>query len=103
MKKISLKELIKKINEQDSKRIRQFEVRELEAEKANCYTAFVDDGSESYDVSIQLNKQDVVAHGCDCGSDELFCLHQKAVAVALTKMDNTAGTKKINAVRKKKK
>ncbi|MGO3195485.1 MAG: hypothetical protein ACTIKE_15840 [Sphingobacterium sp.] len=85
MTKVTLKEMIKQTSAVDIKRIRQFLVRELEAEKENYYTAFVDDGEESYDVNFLLEKDEILTHSCDCGSGASFCLHQKAVAAELSK------------------
>lgn len=102
MTNITLKEAMKQTSEADIKRIRQLLVRELEAEKENYYTAFVDDGEESYDVNFLLEKNVIRTHSCDCGSKASFCLHQKAVAAELSKNTITRKKNKEISVRKAK-
>nr|WP_288810210.1 hypothetical protein [uncultured Sphingobacterium sp.] len=42
--------------------------RELEEfERKGNFVAYVDEGEESYDVNIQLDKDNVIGHSCDCG------------------------------------
>jgi hypothetical protein len=75
-------------------------VRELDKEQEGTYVAYVDEGKESYDVRIELDKKTtIVAHHCDCPEEYLFCQHQVAVLLKLTTEDSLIPAAK---VRKKK-
>ena len=56
-------------------------IRELEEIEKRKFIAFVDDGPDSFDVSIQLtdDAKGVAAHSCDCGDPNILCPHQYAV------------------------
>ena len=55
-------------------------VRELEMDNEGFYNAFVDDGKDSFDVGVSLSeKNDVTSVSCDCGADEMPCVHIIAV------------------------
>lgn len=66
-------------------------VRELEEIKKNHFIAFVDDGNESYDVSIFIRNNIIIEHNCDCNENSDFCLHQLAV------MNDIVGNKKLSS------
>ena len=55
-------------------------VRECDEVEKNSFVAYVDDGTESYDVSIKIGKGKVVEkHDCDCGATAPFCKHKLAL------------------------
>jgi len=59
--------------------------RELEeVEGKGNFVAYVDEGEESYDVNIQLDKDVIVAHSCDCGRRDAYCIHQIAILLMLS-------------------
>lgn len=59
--------------------------RELEEfERKGNFVAYVDEGEESYDVNIQLDKDNVIGHSCDCGRRDSYCIHQIAILIALS-------------------
>ncbi|WP_345263411.1 SWIM zinc finger family protein [Nibrella viscosa] len=57
-------------------------VRELEQNDKGVWQAFVD-GTESYEVEVELNGQTITAHRCDCPVADPVCKHQVAVFYAL--------------------
>lgn len=82
--------LIAKIlsSESESKIIlaKKLNVRELDLQPdtESTYLAYVDQGEESYDVLIELQKNKVTQHTCDCSIHDTFCVHKIAVLFALT-------------------
>lgn len=83
-------------------------VRELEEiDNKGNYVAYVDEGDESYDVNIMLDKDAIIVHSCDCNSRDSFCVHQLSVISALSpkagpkttknKTNKKVPPKKINA------
>jgi len=63
----------------------KLEVRELEEiDNKGNYVAYVDEGDESYDVNILLDKDAIIVHSCDCNSRDSFCVHQLVVISALS-------------------
>lgn len=66
-------------------------VRELEQNDKGVWQAFVD-GTESYEVEVELKKQDITAHRCDCPVSDTICKHQVAVFYALRDESNETET-----------
>ncbi|OLY90740.1 hypothetical protein SAMN05444008_101412 [Cnuella takakiae] len=76
-------------------------VRECDETAKGQYVAYVDDGDDSFDVSISLGKEGVVQEGrCDCGETE-FCRHQAALLIHLAATTPKAGAKKAVAKSKR--
>lgn len=75
-------------------------VRECdELEKGN-FVAYVDEGSETFDVSISINsKQEITRHACDCFNNGTFCRHKVALLMHLT--TGKAKKEKVVIVKKK--
>lgn len=71
-------------------------LREVEETEKGQWVAFADDGPESFDVQITLQKGEVIAHSCDCGKPDAlgFCLHQ----VAMLKHLAAKGSKTVKQV-----
>ena len=62
------------------KKAKATKVRECDEVDKNSFVAYVDDGTESYDVSIKIGKGKVVEkHDCDCGGTTPFCKHKLAL------------------------
>lgn len=61
----------------------QNKIREFEETEKGNFIAFVDDGSESYDVNIVLNPtaDSVEQASCDCNDKSAFCIHKVAVLI----------------------
>jgi hypothetical protein len=62
------------------KKAKATKVRECDEVDKNCFVAYVDDGNETYDVTIKIGKGKVVEkHDCDCGGTIPFCKHKIAL------------------------
>jgi hypothetical protein len=58
------------------KKAKATKVRECDEVDKNCFVAYVDDGTETFDVTIKIGKGKVVEkRDCDCGSTAPFCKH----------------------------
>ena len=63
------------------KKARKLIVREFEQQN-DTLIAYVDDGVDSYDVSIKLDKLAIVTSSCECPASATLCIHKVAVALA---------------------
>ena len=62
------------------KKAKATKVRECDEVDKNCFVAYVDDGTETFDVTIKIGKGKVVEkHECDCGATAPFCKHKLAL------------------------
>lgn len=62
------------------KKAKATKVRECDEVDKNCFVAYVDDGTETFDVTIKIGKGKVVEkHECDCGGTAPFCKHKLAL------------------------
>ncbi|SEM01514.1 hypothetical protein SAMN05216436_101156 [bacterium A37T11] len=67
-------------------------VRECDEQPPGTFVSYVDEATETYDVSISLDeKGEVSAHSCDCGQPA-FCRHRAALLMYVA--DNPAGKAK---------
>jgi len=74
-------------------------VRECDEAEKGHFVAYVDEGSESFDVSLTVKAaNEITAHTCDCDSNTGFCRHKTALL-----MHVAAGKKTRAAVKIKKK
>ncbi|MDR6737198.1 SWIM zinc finger family protein [Sphingobacterium sp. 2149] len=80
-------------------------VRELEeVEVKGNFVAYVDEAEESYDINVQLDKEVVVGHSCDCGRRDSYCIHQIAILLMLSsEKESPSATKKSSKPAKGKK
>lgn len=93
--KISL--ILAKQSEVKLSQAKKLAFRELEElERKGNFVAYVDEGEESYDVNIQLDKDVVVGHSCDCGRRDTYCIHQIAILLMLSSNRGDASTAKKN-------
>lgn len=82
---------------------KKLHVRELEETEKNTFVAFVDEGTESHDVSIKINRNKIEQHTCDCDSKDDFCLHQISVILELKQNQGRTSTNKVVVNKKAKK
>ena len=61
------------------KKLENLVVRELDEERKGVFVSYVDDGDSSFDVRLELVKNELIGHLCDCGSDSEYCFHKLAV------------------------
>ena len=74
-------------------------VRECDETEKGHFVAYVDDGNESYDVSLIIGaKQEITGQTCECGSKAIFCRHQAALIIHIA---NGAKTKLVAKANKK--
>lgn len=74
-------------------------VRECDETEAGRFVAYVDEGSESFDVSLTVKVGNKIAlHTCDCDSNINFCRHKAALLIHLA-----AGKKTKEPIKIKKK
>jgi hypothetical protein len=58
------------------------QVRECDETQKGHFVAYVDEGSESFDVSLELAAGGKIArHACDCSSSTGFCRHKAALLI----------------------
>lgn len=82
--KMKISQILAKQNETKLIQAKKLAFRELEeVESKGNFMAYVDEGEESYDVNIQLDKDVVVSHSCDCGFRDTYCIHQMAILMQL--------------------
>jgi hypothetical protein len=74
-------------------------IRECDETEKGHFIAYVDDGSESFDVSLTVKAGNkITLHTCDCNSNVSFCKHKTALLIHLATGEKT---KNIVKVRKK--
>ncbi|HSK13492.1 MAG TPA: hypothetical protein VK907_09770 [Phnomibacter sp.] len=79
-----------------------YPVRELEQESKGRWLAFADDGAESHDVQITIEKKKITAHSCDCKEpDENFCKHKVAVLLKIADQQSGQVSAQKRVVRKR--
>jgi len=105
---MKIKEVIKSINPTVLKKANQFKnkIREFEEETSGNFIAFVDQGKNSWDVSIVLDDKslEIKKTACDCPSKSKICEHIVAVLnVILNGSSNIKSSSTlIKKIRKKK-
>ncbi|MEJ7682788.1 MAG: hypothetical protein WKG06_33995 [Segetibacter sp.] len=74
-------------------------VRECDETEKGHYVAYVDEGNDTFDVSLILSPdQKIVSHVCDCKNSSSFCRHKTALLIHIEK-----GSKITQSVKAKKK
>jgi len=74
-------------------------VRECDETEKGHFVAYVDEGNESFDVSLEIAAGDKIsAHACDCGAKISFCRHKLALLMQIA-----AGKKEKITIKAKKK
>ncbi len=78
-------------------------VRECDETEKGHFVAYVDEGDESYDVSLTLSAKGLVTgQSCDCKKGQTFCLHKGALLLHLAEKGKTPVAKKSKATPKSK-
>src|SRR5580704_2558791 len=71
-------------------------VRECDETEKGHFVAYVDDGSDSFDVSLTVKAGNKIAlHTCDCDSNISFCRHKAALLIHLATGEKTKETVKV--------
>lgn len=60
-------------------------VRECDETEKNTFIAYVDEGSETFDVNVTLNGEEVSNSGCDCKQRTKLCQHKLALLLYIAK------------------
>lgn len=61
-------------------------IRECDETEKGHFVAYVDEGKETYDVSLTVSPQnEITAHSCDCKNNSSFCKHKAALLVHVAK------------------
>jgi hypothetical protein len=83
--KININDLQKYISAASIKKAEKNKVREIDEIKTGEFVAYVDDGDETYDVSVVLSKEgDVNTTICDCPKNKTICLHKVALLLFIS-------------------
>jgi len=103
--KMRIAQILAKQSETKLTQAKKLIVRELEeVEVKGNFVAYVDEGEESYDINVQLDKEVVVGHSCDCGRRDSYCIHQIAILLMLSsEKESPSATKKSSKPAKGKK
>jgi hypothetical protein len=72
--------------------------RDIEAISPNKFVAYVDEGNESYDVTIEFEKDSITNLSCDCEKGITFCVHK----VTLLNLIKNKKPEKVAALKRKK-
>jgi hypothetical protein len=83
--KLKLSDIATIFPAQAQRKAEKFPLREVEETTKGHWVAFADDGPESYDVQVDIEKGAIIHHSCDCGKLDTngFCLHQLAMLMHL--------------------
>lgn len=74
----------------------QCTVRECDEEKKGNFVAFVDQGDQSFDVSLNIStKQEILSSTCECPKGDGMCQHKFALMIHLTGNEKVATPKLI--------
>jgi hypothetical protein len=81
----TLKDIATIFPAQAQRKAEKFLLREVEETTKGHWVAFADDGPESYDVQVNIEKGAITHHSCDCGKLDKhgFCVHQLAMMMHL--------------------
>jgi hypothetical protein len=66
VKNESLSDAISAFSPASKPHAERFPLREIEETEKGHWVAFVDEGSESYDVQFVVNKAQLASHSCNC-------------------------------------
>jgi hypothetical protein len=91
---LSLATFEKHISKETLRQASKHTVREIDETEKGQFVAYVDEGSDTYDVAITIStKAAITQHQCDCKSNAAICSHQIAVLQHLSKGKKTTGIK----------
>ncbi|WP_288446015.1 hypothetical protein [uncultured Chryseobacterium sp.] len=96
----NISDLQNQFSKQKINKAKKLSIREFEETEKNRFVCFVDDETESYDVSLLINsKSEITGYSCECGSKD-FCLHVLAMGIFMS--ENKTGTTSLRKGVKKK-
>jgi hypothetical protein len=71
-------------------------VRECDETGKGSYVAYVDEGDDSYDVSLNIKSNgEIESSECDCKNGKLFCRHKAALLINITRGKKEKKTAKV--------
>ena len=80
------------------KQAQKLKVRDLDELNAKHFVAYVDDKSQSFDVSIRIDtKKNIVESSCDCEQGNSFCVHKTALLIFLAEQKKAKTPVKVRA------
>ena len=94
---ISLSDFKTKISKEIVASANKKVVRESDEVEKGKFVAYVDDGKESHDVTIEIDKQLLTSSSCDCKNGKTICVHKIALMLHIAEQKNipTKTTRKI--------
>ncbi|WP_294236968.1 hypothetical protein [uncultured Chryseobacterium sp.] len=96
----NISDLQNQFSKQKINKAKKLSIREFEETEKNRFVCFVDDETESYDVSLLINsKSEITGYSCECGSKD-FCLHVLAMGIFMSE-NKTGKTSSRKGVKKK--
>ena len=79
---LTLKNFTKQLTEELIKSAGKSAVRECDETEKGVFVAYVDEGSNTFDVSLTVSpKGEINSSGCDCGDKQTFCRHKAALLI----------------------
>ncbi len=96
----NISDLQNQFSKQKINKAKKLSIREFEETEKKRFVCFVDDETESYDVSLLINsKSEITGYSCECGSKD-FCLHVLAMGIFMSE-NKTGKTSSRKGVKKK--
>lgn len=96
----NISDLQNQFSKQKINKAKKLSIREFEETEKNRFVCFVDDETESYDVSLLINsKSEITGYSCECGSKD-FCLHVLAMGIFMSE-NKTGKTSSRKGAKKK--
>jgi len=95
---ITIKNYKKNLSDDLIKKSLRCTVRECDEVSAGVFESYIDELDRTYDVSLKLQKDLLIGHGCDCGSSASICQHQAALLNFI--VNKAKPSSKLNAVKK---
>ncbi len=98
MANLSLKNFKKHFADDTKLWAAQCTVRECDEETKGNFVAFVDQGDQSFDVSLSLNtKQEILSSTCECSKGDAMCQHKFALMLHLAGNEKVATPKLVKS------
>src|SRR5690606_6691191 len=97
---ITIANLAKSLGKELIRSASKCEVRECDETERGHFIAYVDEGKDTFDVTVQLDEeQQFVAQNCDCKSTRKICQHKAALMLHLAGRTETKSktVKKVKA------
>lgn len=94
-------DVLKDIPKASLKKIDNLLVRELDEESKGMFVSYVDDKDSTFDVRLEISRNTILVHECDCDEVAAYCLHKLAVLKAIKTPKKRVGEVKKTARVKK--